>query len=259
VRTARAFLQRTGETYCAELSKADVLAVFAVSSKLAATTRHARAMALKRILRYLHEDYGSPRLMHAVPRVTRPLPRAVTATSRERAAILERASPSLKCWLLFCSDLAMRSGTAARICPNNYDEARRELSFTTKYGEHVTLPVTEAVRMAIESAPRDSDAETPYVSLLNRKGGRTSAGVLRRAFRKVARDAGITRHITPHDFRRATAVAVHRLTRDLTIVQALLGHRALQSTLYYLDHHRTPVPLSTLELAKLNPTTETIQ
>jgi integrase len=75
----------------------------------------------------------------------------------------------------------------------------------------------------------------------------------------VANDAGITRHITPHDFRRAAAVAVHRLTKDLTVVQALLGHRALQSTLYYLDHHRMLVPPSALELAKLNPTTETIQ
>jgi hypothetical protein len=58
VRTARDFLQRAGETYCAELSKADVLAVFAASSKLAATTRHARAMALKRILRYLPKTTG---------------------------------------------------------------------------------------------------------------------------------------------------------------------------------------------------------
>ena len=249
-----------------------MMAVFGASANLAATTRHARAMALKRVLRYLHEDCGSPRLAQFVPRVVRPLPRAITATAKERVALLDGASRSMRCWLLFCSDLAMRSGTAAIICPNHYDQGRRELSFKTKYGEQVTLPVTQEIWALLESVPEEADRSTPYVSLLNKKGGTTSAATLRRAFRNAAKAAGITRHITPHDLRRTTAVAVHRLTKDLTLVQALLGHRTLESTLYYLDHHNREVPramleaaklnraeMGDLELAKLNPVSEVIQ
>jgi hypothetical protein len=40
---------------------------------------------------------------------------------------------------------------------------------------------------------------------------------------------------------------------------ALLGHSDLNSTAWYLQDNLVTVPASTLELAKLPPTTETIQ
>lgn len=58
------------------------------------------------------------------------------------------------------------------------------------------------------------------------------------------------RRIVPHDFRRTAAVAIYRCTGDIRDAQALLGHKALGSTLHYLDHDLRPIKRSTLELIK---------
>jgi integrase len=79
------------------------------------------------------------------------------------------------------------------------------------------------------------------------------------AFGSLKRQLGITRKLTPHDLRRTTARNVYAITRDLRTVMALLGHSDLNSTAWYLQDNLVTVPASTLELAKLPPTTGTIQ
>jgi len=73
---------------------------------------------------------------------------------------------------------------------------------------------------------------------------------MRMHFQALCRSVGIDRRIIPHDLRRTTAVAMLELTGDVRDVQTLLGHRNLQSTLWYLDHDLRPVKRSSLELIK---------
>ena len=58
--------------------------------------------------------------------------------------------------------------------------------------------------------------------------------------------------MTAHDLRRTTAVRTLEATKDIRVVQVLLGHGDLPTTLWYLDHHNTPVDRAVLEAAKLN-------
>lgn len=163
----------------------------------------------------------------------------------------------MRLWLLLCSDLAIRSGTAARIAPRHYDPLKRELRFTTKHQERVTLPVTEAV--AVMLADCDMNDSTPFVFQLRRRHAtarhpdpktREPANQLRAQFQRLRIKVGINRRITPHDLRRTTACAIYDQTRDLRIAQSVLGHKRLQSTLHYLDHHTHRVDVATLEAAK---------
>jgi len=175
----------------------------------------------------------------------------------------------MRCWILLCSDMAIRSGTAALIAPEHYDKQTRSLTFTTKYAERQRLTVTAELAELLN--PDGLDPKTPYVAQLPRGSrvtgkayrlqplGHMHSNNLRARFRRLAESLGIRRDLKPHDLRRTTAVNVYRLTRDLRTVQALLGHGDLNSTLWYLDHHMTDVQVETLELAKLNPTTETVQ
>ena len=51
----------------------------------------------------------------------------------------------MRLFILLCSDLAIRSGTAVKLWPDNYDEQKEVLRFTTNYGTNVALPVTAKI------------------------------------------------------------------------------------------------------------------
>lgn len=219
-------------------------------------TRQVRTSTTRGLLIRLHQDYGAASISHRLLKTPAPRPRNVTASDHERFALLAAAPPHLRCWILLCSDLAIRSGTAAQISPANYDSHSHTLTFTTKKGARQTLPVTAALATLLDTPGLMPGV--PYVAQLGRQG-KQRANVLRASFRRLRESVGITRKLTCHDLRRTTATKVYDLTHDLRAVQALLGHADLSSTLWYLDHHARQVPIATLELAKLNPTTEVIQ
>lgn len=152
----------------------------------------------------------------------------------------------------------MRSATAAAIAPDNYNAGVGAVTFRTKFGTWQTLPVTAELAALFASAPANVPSSTPYVCALHPLGKIGRDGI-RQHLQRVMKRVGITRRFTPHDLRRTTATVIYTQTHDVRIVQAVLGHKQLATTLYYLDHRNTPVGVSTLELAKLNPITEVSQ
>jgi integrase len=159
----------------------------------------------------------------------------------------------------------VRSGTAARLAPQHYDAATQTLTFTTKYGARQTMPVTDEIAVLLERcAMADPEPFTLQLHRLEPHPFATAADMtqsnnqncLQHNFRALRRRIGITRSLTPHDFRRTTAVRLYQHTHDARDVQALLGHRSLASTIWYLDHDLRPVSRSLLELIKRPHTAE---
>jgi integrase len=194
-------------------------------------------------------------------------PRNVTATDEERRKLLSGSALHLRCWLLLCSDLAIRSGTAATLGPSHYDAKAGALSFTTKYGATQRLKVTAELRALLDLCKEQS---LPFIAQLPRGKhwrrkeplapmAKITASAMFNAYKALKKECGITRKLTPHDLRRTTARRVYKLTGDLRQAQAVLGHSDLGSTMWYLQDDLVSVEVSTLELAKLNPTTEAIQ
>jgi hypothetical protein len=68
-----------------------------------------------------------------------------------------------------CSDLAIRSGTAAKIAPKHYNKQARTLTFCTKKGREMCLPVTDELDAMLRPLA-GLDAETPFVCLLHPQG-----------------------------------------------------------------------------------------
>ena len=150
----------------------------------------------------------------------------------------------MRCFILLCSDLAIRSGTAVQIGPQHFDRRTQTISFVTKKGRSVTLPVT-AELLAIFAASSRCPATMPYVSFLSTRPTCGQAAA-QQTFAALRKRLGIDRHITPHDLRRTTAVRVLEVTGDIRQVQATLGHRRLYTTVHYstTTSQRYPSPRS---------------
>ena len=71
------------------------------------------------------------------------------------------------------------------------------------------------------------------------KGGRVHETYVRqfikRLIDRVPDDLGVPYHVSPHTFRHCHAVEALERGHTLREVQALLGHRSVQSTVVYLD------------------------
>jgi integrase len=202
-----------------------------------------------------------------VLRCVTPKPRNVTATEDERQKLLSGAALNLRCWLLLCSDLAIRSGTASALGPSNYDRKAGTLTFTTKYNNTQRLKVTSELRKLLDMC---NEPSLPFIAQLSRGThwrrseplapmAKLKPCSMHNAYHALKKKCGITRKLTPHDLRRTTARRIYEMTGDLRQAQALLGHSDLSSTLWYLQDELVNVEVSTLELAKLNPQTERVQ
>lgn len=185
-------------------------------------------------------------------------PRSVTVERAHLEDVLYVVPIHVRLWLLLCSDLAIRSGTAAALGPRHYNQDTTTLQFTTKKQAKVHLPVTDEIRELIEHC--DLSVDVPFVRQLWKAttgpAMRKDTSVLnttmslRATMRRALVEAGLPHTFIPHDLRRTTAVAMLEATHDLRDVQALLGHSSLQSTIWYLDHDLRPVKRSTLEMIK---------
>lgn len=213
---------------------------------------------MRQVLRWLWQYHGAPKLDEQVKHFAQGRPRNVCVTDAEKLIVLSSAPSHIRLWLLLCSDLALRSGTAVEMSGEHYDPVAKTLTFKTKCDESLSLPVTKEIAEMFGTC--DIDSSDSFVRQLWRKnhttqrkkskittGGRLS---LNRVFRKLLVELKITRKLRPHDFRRTTAVAMLNATGDIREVQALLGHKNLQSTFWYLDHEMRQVKRTTLELIK---------
>jgi len=214
------------------------------------TTRFTAHNALRHILRHL-EIVGAPiGLQNTVLKISKPEARNVVATDAEREAMLSKAPLDLRMMLLLCSDLCFRSGTALQLAPKHYNPDKDTLTIITKAQSVVELPVTDQIRELIQLCTHASrDSATPFIKLLAGSRGTSYARVHQR-YMDLRKECGIKRQLTFHDLRRTTARRVLSITGDLRLVQALLGHRQINSTFHYIQGDREDVPVHILEQAK---------
>jgi site-specific recombinase XerD len=91
----------------------------------------------------------------------------------------------------------------------------------------------------------------PYLFASRRTGRPPAPGAVRSAFAMAAEQAGINKRVRPHVLRHSYATHLLDAGTDVRIIQALLGHRSLQTTMRYTRVstalvQKTPSPLELL-------------
>jgi len=97
----------------------------------------------------------------------------------------------------------------------------------------VTVPVTSELAAFLQLTA-DDDPGKPVIEIL--RGRPVSSQGLADNWLKLKRKARVNEGLWIHDLRRTLAVSLYEISKDLRVVEQMLGHTSLASTIGYLEH-----------------------
>ena len=104
------------------------------------------------------------------------------------------------------------------------------------------LPVDDEIRKFIarllslrNSAPANATLTQQNLLFPQPHGHRYACEIMRRALAAIARRAGCSTHITPHQLRHTFATEMLRAGMSLPAIMELLGHKSIRMTMRYID------------------------
>jgi integrase len=203
-------------------------------------TAYALRGQLRRLLRNIGNSIGRPDLPDELPTVRVPRPRTNIAEPGEIDALLAVSPAWMRCIILLAAHAGLRRSDCLAVAPIHYNAENRTLTLEqqrTKFT--VAIPITEELAKLLEAAPAGSPA-TPFYAL--HRGSPITAPGLLTAWWRLKKKAGIDRHLWLHDLRRTLAVSLYEVSKDLRVVEQMLGHQSLTATARYLEH-RDPAKL----------------
>lgn len=166
-------------------------------------------------------DYSVPTPAKGTPH---PLPEGIDGVKRLIAATRNEKQQAL---IALCGYCGLRVSEALGVFPRDLDLHEMLLTVRGKGDKTRIVPVSSACWEVIA---------VPYTRAAC-DGGRAVVGLKDRFARRIITDlgrkAGLQRDIASHDLRATFATAVYDKTRDIRVVQELMGHASSQTTEIY--------------------------
>jgi integrase len=208
--------------------------VAAWKARLHRTTVHQYRQGLLKLVKHIAALSGRSDLPGQIPRVAPALPRKIIAQPEELARLLEAAPGWLRCAMLLASHSGFRRSDVIRIAPEHFSAEHRTLTIEQqKTGHTVTVPVTDALFQSLTNAPH-GNPQTPFLELY--RGKPVGKVMLWSAWATLKKKTQTNKELTFHDLRRTIAVGLYEVSKDLRVVEQMLGHKSLSSTIRYLEH-----------------------
>ncbi len=193
-------------------------------------TVHSYRGFLHNFLKFVDEAHGT-KLARTVPHVPAPLPRTIIWKDADFLAVLNVSPIWFRCFLLLCRNLGLRHKEAQSITPRHWNSKKQTIMFERKAAAKSELPLPPELTTMFQLA-QEQDPDAPIIQTLG--GSAHPESYLTKKLAAMKLKAGVTSAATIHDLRRTCARELYDQTRDLRLVQQLLGHRNLSSTLEYV-------------------------
>lgn len=127
----------------------------------------------------------------------------------------------------------LRIAEALSVRPSSFDLIEMELTVRGKGDKTRVVPVSREawVVLAAPYTRAVCDGDAPIISLKDRAA--------RNCIKSIGKRARLRREIASHDLRATFATAAHDQTKDMRVVQELLGHSNINTTQGYVGTSRS--------------------
>ena len=191
---------------------------------------------VRRLLRVMVESGAHPDCEKLLAKVPAYKPRTIIAEGDEADRMMTATEkiPWLRAFLIIAIGHGLRFAEIRRLARCHYNQRDGTISYPTKGGRTNSLPVSDELAELFATAPRGVLHSDPLIDLI--RGKHLSNTTVRHHWRSLLRRAGVNPNLRPHDMRRTLAVTTMDTTKDIRVVQALLGHESAATTALYLQH-----------------------
>jgi site-specific recombinase XerD len=148
--------------------------------------------------------------------------------------------------------LGLRISEVCRLCVDDIDSKRMLVHVRNAKGARDRfVPLPERVLFTLRHYWVVARPKGPQLFPGGTPGSKVSVDAVRDNLRAGAEKAGLAKRVTPHVLRHSFATHLLELGTDLRVIQMLLGHRSIRTTLRYTrvtDKHlaRTTSPIDVL-------------
>lgn len=187
---------------------------------------------------------GSPEKVAWIswPRQPKSLPVVLSGTEVERL-LAAMSTPMLRAVAMVMYGAGLRVTEACELRVDDIDAERRVIRVRGKGGKQRCVMLADRLLVGLRSYWAAARPPRPYLF----PGDDPAAPVLpdrvRHGLRAAVRTSGLTKKVTPHVLRHSFATHLMDAGTDIRVIQSLLGHASIRTTMLYAQ-------VSTAKLAK---------
>lgn len=179
----------------------------------------------------------------------------------EVAAVLSELKSPMYRTLLFCAyGAGLRVSEAAKLCVGDIDAKRMVIVVRDgKGGRDRYATLSPVLLAALRSYYKAARPPQPYLFQCRIPARPVPVEGVQTALRMALHRSGVSKRITPHSLRHAFATHSLESGTDLRVIQVLLGHANIRSTVRYVHVSASTIAASRSPLdaiaSKIQPTT----
>jgi integrase/recombinase XerD len=226
--------------------------------KSSASTLNVYACALKFLYRV---TLGRAELAEKIPhpkRVAQRLPDVLTGSEVERL-LYSIHSPKHRAIVMIAYGGGLRVSEVCALRIEDIDSLRMTIHIRQGKGKRDRfVMLAKRVLIALREYWRSERPERPFLFPGDQAGRCISVSAVQKSLTRAALKAGLTKRVSPHVLRHSFATHLLESGTDLRVIQTLLGHSSISTTLRYTrvssGHLRkTASPLDQLGTPKQKP------